>query len=79
MMNNDDTRTFFNPGEIVRVRHNQLENVPVMYVVEKVTKTLKKADSSTETLFVGIRARWFDNTGRLQEAIFSSKDLEHIK
>ena len=56
-MNNDDTRTFFNPGEIVRVRHKQLENVPVMYVVEKVTKTLKKSDSSTETLFVGIRAR----------------------
>lgn len=78
MMINDDSRTFFNPGEIVRVRHKQLENVPVMYVVEKVTRTLKNQNAN-ETIFVGIRTRWFDNTGRLQEAVFSSKDLEHVK
>lgn len=55
-MINDDSRTFFNPGEIVRVRHKQLENVPVMYVVEKVTRTLKNQNAN-ETIFVGIRTR----------------------
>ncbi len=69
-------KTFFNPGEIVKLKHN-IEHVPTMYVVEKVTKNFKKENTDT-TLFIGIRCRWFDKDSQLQEGIFSSKDLIHI-
>ena len=77
-MINDD-KIFFNPGDIVKVKHDKLENVPEMYVVEKVTRTiLNKYDNSKETIFIGIKCRWFDKNSCLREAIFSTKDLMHL-
>jgi hypothetical protein len=35
-------------------------------------------DGNKETIFVGIKTRWFDKNQTLQEAIFSTKDLKHI-
>ena len=32
-------KIFYNPGDLVRVRHRKLSNIPVMYVVEKVTRS----------------------------------------
>ena len=53
-MINDD-KIFFNPGDIVKVKHDKLKNVPEMYVVEKVTRTiLNKSDNSKENVFIGI-------------------------
>ena len=34
-------KIFYNPGDLVRVRHRKLSNIPVMYVVEKVTRSYK--------------------------------------
>lgn len=56
-MINDD-KIFFNPGDIVKVKHDKLNNVPEMYVVEKVTRTiLNKSDNSKENVFIGIKCR----------------------
>lgn len=77
-MINDIDKIFFNPGDIVRLRHSQLKNTPVMYVVEKVTRSYKH-NNETINSFKGIKCRWFNNNGDLCEEIFSSKDLEKIK
>lgn len=77
-MISDIEKTFFNPGDIVRVRHTQLKNTPVMYVVEKVTRSYKHNDETINS-FKGIKCRWFNNNGDLCEEIFSSKDLEKVK
>lgn len=69
-------KTFFKPGDIVKLKHEQL-NSPVMYVVEKVTKTFKHNNELTN-IFKGIRCRWFDVNMVLQEAVFSTKDLIHF-
>ncbi len=69
---------FFVPGDIVQVRHN-LDIQPKMWVVEKITRSLVNKDGQKESLFVGIKCRWFSNNGALQESIFSTKDLMHIE
>lgn len=72
-------RVYFAPGDLCKVRHN-VDFVPTMWVVEKVTRNIKNKDTGDmETMFLGIKCRWFDSTGVLQEALFSTKDLELIK
>lgn len=72
-------RVYFAPGDLCKVRHN-VDFVPTMWVVEKITRNIKnKETESMETMFLGIKCRWFDSTGCLQEALFSTKDLELIK
>ncbi len=72
-------RVYFAPGDLCKVRHN-VDFVPTMWVVEKVTRNIKNKESGDiETMFLGIKCRWFDSTGVLQEALFSTKDLELIK
>lgn len=76
-MNNDDTtKIFFNAGDLVRVKH--FENAPVMYIIEKVTKNINHKYGDPESIFLGMKCRWFDKENRLQEAIFSTKDLIHV-
>lgn len=73
-------RVYYAPGEIVKVRHEKLDNIPNMYVVEKVTRNLFNKDLGTnETAFIGIKCRWFDNNANLREAVFSTKDLVHVE
>lgn len=73
-----DTRVYFAPGDLVKVRH-EIENVPVMFVVEKTTRNLRNRETGDiETMFLGIKCRWFDKNGVLQEATFSTKDLEKV-
>lgn len=69
-------KTFFKPGDIVTLKHVQL-NAPIMYVVEKVTKTFKHNDE-LNNVFKGIKCRWFNTNMDLQEAVFSTKDLIHF-
>ena len=75
----NDERVYFTPGDIVIVRHEQLENRPVMYVVEKISRSIVNKDGGRESVFIGIRTRWFSEDGKLQEATFSTKDLIHYE
>ena len=72
----NENKVFFNPGDRVIVRHS-LDNRPEMYVVEKMVKTFKNKES-IESVFTGIKCRWFNTNQELQEAVFSTKDLIHI-
>lgn len=73
----DNEKIFFNAGQIVRLKHDGLDNVPNMMVTEKVSRSMIK-NGEKETIFMGIKCRWFDKNGVLQEAIFSTKDLIHV-
>ena len=69
---------FYAPGDLVKVRHN-IENVPTMFVVEKSNRSIRnKETGEMETVFLGIKCRWFDANGDLQEAVFNTKDLLKI-
>ena len=74
MINED--KIFFNPGELCTLKHEEL-NAPIMLIVEKVSKTYKKNDE-INNMFVGIKCRWFSTDMKLQEAVFSTKDLIHV-
>lgn len=74
----EDSKVYFNPGDIVTVKHS-IPNKPVMFVVEKVTRSMFNKDTNEkDNVFLGIKCRWFDTTGCLQEALFSTKDLLHV-
>ena len=73
----DNEKIFFNAGQVVRLKHDNLDNVPNMMVVEKVSRSMIK-NGEKETIFMGIKCRWFDKNEVLQEAIFSTKDLIHV-
>jgi hypothetical protein len=70
-------KTFFISGDVVTL-NKDIDNLPKMVVVDKVTRSLMNKDGNKETIFVGIKTRWFDKNQTLQEAIFSTKDLKHI-
>jgi hypothetical protein len=70
-------KTFFISGDIVTL-NKDIDNLPKIVVVDKVTRSLMNKDGNKETIFVGIKTRWFDKNQTLQEAIFSTKDLKHI-
>ena len=74
----DIEKTFFVAGDVVEVRHD-IENKPKMFITEKITKSFKDKDGNVENIFVGLKAKWFDKNQVLQEAIFSTKDLQHAK
>lgn len=76
-MDNYNDLKFFTPGDLCKVRHN-IDFVPTMFVVEKVSRNIKNANGEIEPMFIGIKCRWFDSTGKLQEEIFSTKDLEKV-
>lgn len=74
----DDEKIYYNPGDLVTVKHD-ISNKPKMFVVEKSTRSLyNKNTNEKENVFLGIKCRWFDNNGDLQEALFSTKDLLKI-
>jgi uncharacterized protein YodC (DUF2158 family) len=75
---NMDERIFLKPGDIVRVRHKAIEYRPIMYIVEKITRQFKSGEE-IENAFVGMKCRWFTSDGVMQEAVFSTKDLELCK
>lgn len=74
----NETYTFFSPGDLVTVKHN-VPNKPVMWAVEKSSRTVKNSETGLyETMFLGIKCRWFNEQGDLQEAVFNTKDLQLI-
>ena len=71
----DENRVYFNPGDIVTIRHD-IDNKPTMFVVEKVTRSMyNKETNEKENIFLGIKCRWFDKNQVMQEGLFSTKDL----
>ena len=73
-----DERIFLKPGDIVQVRHKVIKHRPIMYIVEKITRQFKSGEE-IENAFVGMKCRWFTSDGLMQEAVFSTKDLELCK
>ena len=74
----EDNKIYFNPGDICSVRH-LVDNKPLMWVVEKSTRSLyNKETQEKENVFLGIKCRWFDKNGDLQEGLFSTKDLQKM-
>jgi len=70
--NND--KIFFTPGDVVRIKHD-IGPRPKMLVKSKEQKHIKQDNASH---FIGIRCFWFSNDAILQEAVFSTKDLELV-
>lgn len=66
-------KVFFTPGDLVTLRQKEL-NPPVMLVMQKETYTFRNSDKR-DTVFKGIKCRWFSTDNKLQEAVFNTKDL----
>ena len=71
-----DDKIYFQPGDIVELKQN-IPNKPRM-IVYKIERSIIKNDENKNYLR-GCKVRWFTNTGQLQEAIFSTKDLIKIE
>lgn len=70
-------KIFFMPGDVVTLKQD-IPNKPTMLVVKKETYIFKNKDDK-EPALRGIKCRWFTKDGRLQEAVFNTKDLIKIK
>ena len=73
----DEIKVFYTPGDIVKLRHEAIENRPTMLVKEKVEKSFKDREGNLSNTFIGIKCMSIDETRVIQEAIFSTKDLRH--
>lgn len=72
-------KVFFQPGDIV-ILNKGIPNKPIMYVIKKETRIFKPdLKNLKEDFLLGIKCRWFTTEGALQEAIFSTKDLQKLE
>ena len=67
-------KVYFVPGDVVTIKHD-IPNKPIMLVKGKEQKLIKNAEGNH---FKGIRCIWFTQTGQIQEAVFSTKDLKFV-
>ena len=44
-----------------------------MYIIKKINSFFKNDEN--KAILIGMKCRWFTNTGELQEGIFNTKDL----
>jgi len=77
-MENFNDMKFYAPGDLVKVRHD-IDYVPTMFVTEKMTRNIRNKDGEMEQMFLGIKCRWFNANGDLQEAVFNTKDLMKVE
>ncbi len=70
---------YFNPGDVVQLKQD-IPNKPTMIVVKKITSIFKHDQKKIDKkpILIGIRCMWFTKDGALQEAIFSTKDLQFV-
>lgn len=68
-------KVFFTPGQMVKLKQD-LPNAPIM-VVYKIERSIMRNTNGRDFLR-GCKCRWFTSDGRLQEALFSTKDLQLI-
>lgn len=69
-------KVFFQPGDTVTLKQN-ISNKPKMIVVRKEMNVFKDQPSGIQ--LKGIRCRWFTTDGKIQEATFSTKDLQLVE
>ena len=77
-MNNLENCFYYAPGDIVTIKHN-VPNKFIGWIVEKASRNIKNSEGAYEPTFLGMKVRWFNKNGDLQEAIVSTKDLELVK
>ena len=82
-----EEKVYFNPGDLVRIKH-ELDVRPIMMVVKKKTdhfgekKTLMRDGKEMivrRPALRGIVCRWYTQDGHLEEHTFNTKDLEHVE
>ena len=77
MINNyvsPDDKIYFAPGDICIIKQD-IPYKPKM-VVSKIERSIIKKDNNP--YLRGVKCRWFTESGFLQEAVFSTKDLLKI-
>ena len=67
-----EDKVFFQPGDICCIKQD-IPNKPIMVVV-KIERSIIKNNDGKDYLR-GVRCRWFSTDQKLQEAVFSTKDL----
>lgn len=67
-----EDKVFFSPGQMVKLKQ-ELPNAPIM-MVYRIERSIMRNTNGRDFL-KGCRCRWFTQDGRLQEAVFSTKDL----
>lgn len=72
----NDEKIYFQPGDIVQMKQD-IPNKPKMVVVRIERSIVKNTDG--KDYLRGVRCRWFSEDQKLQEAVFSTKDLILIK
>ena|GEM_PF-1045995 len=83
-----DERIYFNPGDIVQVRHTELKYRPIMVVLDKKSMLIRDfkpaLGSAAESItggkgrLLGIECFWFDQHDRYCKEVFNTKDLIHF-
>ena len=73
----ENEKIYFVAGDLVEVRH-EIDNKPKMFVTDKIIKSIKDKDGNVESMFLGLKCKWYDKNQVLHEAIFSTKDLKHV-
>lgn len=79
MINNyvsPDEKIYFQPGDICQMKQD-IPNKPKMVVV-RIERSIIKRNEGKDYL-KGVRCRWFSTDQKLQEGVFSTKDLILIK
>ena len=72
-----EEKTYFAPGQLVKLKQD-IPNSPVMLVYKVERNIIRNRDFNKNDLLRGIKCRWFTDNGFLQEAIFSTKDLQLV-
>ncbi len=73
MINNYvDEKIYFQPGDMVQMKQD-IPHKPKMVVV-RIERSIMKNNEGKDYL-KGVRCRWFSEDQKLQEAVFSTKDL----
>lgn len=72
----NDEKIYFQPGDIVQMKQD-IPNKPKMVVVRIERSIVKNTDG--KDYLRGVRCRWFSEDQKLQEGVFSTKDLIKIE
>ena len=67
-----EDKIFFQPGDIVMLKQD-IPNKPKMMVVRVERSIIKNNDG--KDYLRGIKCRWYSTDQKLQEAVYSTKDL----
>ena len=69
---NPEEKIYFQPGDLCQMKQD-IPNKPKMVVV-RIERSIMK-NSEGKDYLRGVRCRWYSTDLKLQEAVFSTKDL----